>query len=295
MRYFSLFLCIGLWGLCTAQDLSNLDTAAYYSLIGTGHDATGHYQEMVLQNAPFAGMNGVYSNGIYINDTIPGGCLISTPSISALYDSVFAVRVEFRIAAFVSAHAVIVCGNGYRYLGLMYDNNGSVYTLFNNSWPLLPGVQLEVGRWYTLTIIHSMAAETSEYWLDDQLIDTRNGPLMRSDTDDQAGNTNFANGLVFLGHMRNLTIYSDRGIVSEVLKPHRVTPLQVYPNPAGSVLYLGDDLRSGDWSIYDTSGRLLTSGKLAGENDINISTLVSGEYLLQVRQGNTVSSAVVVK
>ena len=91
MRFLTLLICLSLSTGCLAQDLSGLDTAAFYSLIGTAHDATGHYPDMELQNAPFAGINGVFSNGIYINDTLPGGCLISTPAISALYDSVFAV------------------------------------------------------------------------------------------------------------------------------------------------------------------------------------------------------------
>lgn len=57
--------------------------------------------------------------------------------------------------------------------------------------------------------------------------------------------------------------------------------LTVYPNPANDLLYLTVDPNQPlDYTIYDSIGNMITKGT---ENPINISTLISGCYVLDIR------------
>ncbi len=58
--------------------------------------------------------------------------------------------------------------------------------------------------------------------------------------------------------------------------------VNIYPNPATSVLYITTDNSEFDMSIFDVSGRIVMQKELSGSNNtINIKTLNSGMYYIQ--------------
>lgn len=55
----------------------------------------------------------------------------------------------------------------------------------------------------------------------------------------------------------------------------------IYPNPATDFIYIKNIKGLSSYKIFDTSGRIALQGLLNGEN-INVSSLVKGNYILQV-------------
>jgi len=63
--------------------------------------------------------------------------------------------------------------------------------------------------------------------------------------------------------------------------------IQVYPNPASTFLNLNNSSESGSYKITDMPGRTLLSGALPnGLNEIDISSLASGNYIISAYRGN---------
>ena len=62
------------------------------------------------------------------------------------------------------------------------------------------------------------------------------------------------------------------------------TDIQLYPNPAGDVLHITGLRSPMTYTLYEMTGRRVLTGALpSGENEINISTLARGIYLLLVQ------------
>ena len=178
---------------------------------------------------------------------------------------------------------MIVCGNSYRYLGLLHDNSGGVYVLFNNDWPWLQGIELEATQWYTLTILHDQSTEISEYWLDDQLIATRTGPLDRSDTDDRVTNTSFGSGLTFAGHLRNLRILSARSVVSKSRDILQKGIPRLSQNPVFDEVRIIDVPENSTWTLHDYSGQVVKTGRFQDDTRIDLSGVKAGMYIVVVQ------------
>jgi hypothetical protein len=68
----------------------------------------------------------------------------------------------------------------------------------------------------------------------------------------------------------------------------------VYPNPATQLLYIKSD-HPGVYSLYDLTGRELSSGSYAGTTSISLSDLPAGIYFLRLQQKEEVMVVKVVK
>lgn len=66
--------------------------------------------------------------------------------------------------------------------------------------------------------------------------------------------------------------------------------LKIFPNPTSSILAIETELTNAQYQVFDIYGRLVSTGKI-DNNQINVSTLVSGIYLLQVDSGEKLYSA----
>ena len=85
MKTFKTLFLILSWSFLTifsayCQDLSQFVPIAHYTLINTSADSLGNYDTIQLKNAPYQGLDGVYSNGKYPG-TDTSGSTIRTPNI----------------------------------------------------------------------------------------------------------------------------------------------------------------------------------------------------------------------
>lgn len=282
-----------------AQDLSGLSQVAHYTLIDTPDDALNMQDPMELINAPFAGADGVYSNGNYIGGE-PDSCYVATPPLDALYDTSFAVQLEFKLEVLdQKLRAVIICGSSWRYLGLMIRPDSLFALVVNDSRYAVNDLIPRENEWYTLVIVHHQADSLSEFYLDGNLIGSFSQPLVRSGTDKRISNTHGGNGVTFKGYWRNLKVYGAE-VVSAL--PHSQLSNQemhVYPNPVSSSFRLeSPDVSAIEWTIYDLEGQpLLTGPVTANHQDIDVSAISAGYYVLYLfdKNGNPIGRKRMIK
>jgi hypothetical protein len=269
--------------ICFTQDLSNLIPTAHYTLINTAEDALGLQQPVELTNTPYFDNEGVYSNGLYIGD-YPNGSLLLTPFMGALYDSVFALQVEFRLTGLDDTiRPVFTCGTSYRYLGFLVWPDSTFFILYNNNNFLqVPGLRAEEDVWYEVTLIHHSPSSLTEWYLDGAKVYEINVPLDRNMTDGEVSNTNFAMGRTFKGYLRNLRFYGSEEITAIHGITATVKGLRMYPNPTTGNLYV--DCTDGQityWRISDAKGTIVKAGNVTlGTNELSTHDLIRGLFIV---------------
>lgn len=264
-----------------AQDLSNLIPKAHYPLVNTAEDALGLQQPIDLINAPFDGDDGIYLNGIYINSGNPQASWAHTPFMEALYDSVFAVQLEFRIEEiYTSVYLpVIVIGDGWRYLGLEVRWDSAFFLIIQNGSIELPQqIIAEVDRWYEVTIIYDHEADEAQFFLDGVLIEVVSIAIERSEFDGNISNTNFGTGRAFKGNWKNLRIFGSDPISSTDDNPD--FDLNLAPNPVHDILHINyTGLENFHWKVCDLYGQVVKDGsKLTNDLEIDFSSGLPGMY-----------------
>lgn len=286
MKLFSNFLftlVLGISSSLTAQDLSSFDTIVHYSLINTAADQLGHVVDIELLNTPFEDTNGVYCNGLYINGFNPDGSLVKTPRISALHDTAFAVSMEFKIDSFPSTIApVFICGNDWRYLGMLVQWDGLMMYNFNGTTYMIAGADVSIGDWHIATCVYNSLDSMAQFWLDEQLIATHSGALEREEYDDYISNTHFGNGFTFLGNLRNLRIFSSEDFVLNAESTISKIPARIFPNPVQNDLNI-IDAEYTSWHIYTISGTEVAQGKYSPDQSISVDALSIGTYVIVLR------------
>jgi hypothetical protein len=264
-----------------AQFLSYFDTIASYPLINNAADITGMQPDAELINVPYADTNGVYCNGIYVNSGDPNGSVVSTAHLDALYGPAFAVSVQFRFDSLAANTVpVIICGDSWRYFGLLIRYDGVVLYNFNNIWHEASGTYIADDTWHTFTGIYTALDSTAQYWLDGQLLATKTGTLIRSNQDGRVSNTDYGAGWTFQGYLRNLTIMASDDMLSGSSSPTSVHGIHSYPNPVSETLFvtLPADL---SWTIHSIDGKLQSHGQLTEDQAIDVTALNSGFYILE--------------
>jgi hypothetical protein len=268
------------------QNLSHLIPAAHYTLINTTGDALGLQDTIQLVNSPFMGDQGVYCNGNYLNHG-PDSSLVMTPFIAALFDSVFALRLEFKIADLLEFwRPVFVCGNSYRYLGLTIGPDSTFYSLLNNNFSfLIEDIRVMPDHWYEVTMIHHTPDSLTEFYIDGVKVHELHVPIVRNMQDGEISNTNFASGKTFKGFLRNLRIYGSEGTSAVDNYGSTIPELKVYPNPSNSILQFEySDNKPTEWCIMNANGIELQSGRVQeGLNKVNMTNQVPGIYSILIR------------
>ncbi|MBI5916543.1 MAG: hypothetical protein HY842_14290 [Bacteroidetes bacterium] len=253
-----------------AQNLTSFEPAAHFPLKNSAADLLGMNPEMLLINAPFAGNDGVYSNGNYIGTTADS-CLVRTPHLAALYDSSFAVQLEFKLDSLDGKNRpVVVCGDGWRYLGfeLRYDNKWLL--LFNNATYAVPNLSAEAGKWYALTFIYSNADSTAHFYLDGTKIGERSGALERPADDGNLSNTNYGSGLTFKGHWRELKVFKSGQPFTAVSWAAFAARVKVFPNPTSWGVCIQVETHHANTGlnvrVYSADGLLVLHRAMDGRN-----------------------------
>lgn len=271
----SLILSVG------AQDLSYLYPVAHYTLINTPDDALGLQAPVTLLNAPYSGNNGVYSNGIYPGGD-PDGCIIQTPLFTTLYDSIFAIRLEFNIPVLDGdTRAILVCGGSYRYLGFMVRYDSIFQILYNNAYYVdITSVFPDENVWHELTIIHHAQTSYTEFYLDGLWIAELNEPFIRPENDGNIFNIHPGTGDTFLGYWRNLKVFGSEFISGEESQPKREVQWNIFPNPANNILFTPlSAFEFSAWTVVNILGIPVLKGTKP-DHEIVISSLDPGIYFL---------------
>lgn len=287
--FFSGFILLNL--SLQAQDLGNLIPKAHYTLINTAEDALGIQQPIELVNAPFDGNDGIYLNGIYIASGNPDAGWAHTPFVEALYDSVFAVQLQFRIEEIVPSVylPVVVIGDGWRYLGLEVRWDSAFLLLLNNGIVELSElIKAEENRWYEATIIYDQEADQVQFYLDGLLIESINAAIDRPESDGNVSNTNGATGRAFKGNWRNLKIFGSDPISKIDEDFYLSSHLLLSPNPVSDKLrmnYTGTNKYK--WSIHDFRGIPVKEGlELSSTHEVDFRSVPAGIYIFNVMDEN---------
>ncbi len=290
MKAIHLYLSI-LITLCvltvSAQNLESLDTIVHYTLINTAADQRGNYEDIELINTPYENEDGVYCNGLYINGFNPDGSLVRTPPIDELYDSTFAVQAEFRIDSLPSGVSpIFICGDSYRYLGMIIRWDGTIMYSINDTWYQIPSALVTTSEWHTATAVYQTADTTATFWLDGQLIATVSEALNRSDNDKQVSNTDYGMGATLEGNLRNIIVFSSDDILSNTETPVAQSTGYIFPNPTADVIH-AQDIHFTSWTICDMAGKQIAHGNSGNGQPINVSTLPEGAYTLFLENKST--------
>lgn len=210
-----------------AQSVSGMVEVAHYSLIGSASDIVGENGDLDLQNTRYASDSGLWTNGIYIHDTIPGGSLMRTPIINNLNTDTLALSAEIYVPAFDDRlHPILVAGEGWRYLGCGYSRDGGLHLIVNGISYSTEGTILTAGEWHTILVTYYAADSAITFYLDGTKIQEVNTTLFAPADDWSISNTHFGWGATFLGYMRNMRIWGPPGPASSVEELHN-TPFHL--------------------------------------------------------------------
>lgn len=177
---------------------------AHYPLESDGKDITGKQDDMTLENAPFTD-GGVYCNGVYTGSGGANPCKISTPNLNGFDFNSFSISMEFKTDQ-LKRMPVFVGGRSYRWLGFELQEDGTISLLYNNSNRQACTLNYELNTWHSALITYD--GVEAKLYLDNQLGCTVSFTLEQND-DRDVGVTNYSNGNVFQGTVRNLRIYNE--------------------------------------------------------------------------------------
>ena len=280
----SFIICFS--GSLFCQDLDGLSPFAHYPLNQTPDDALGLQNPMVLINTVYDDDDGIYFNGKHpVVDQ--GGSWARTTYMSALYDSKFAVQVEFKMEDIDGqVRCILVCGLSTfsQYLGLFVLESGDFTILLSDGVFIdIPDVNPQENVWYKLTMVYDTVSNNAKFYLGNNLIESANHNLVRGQGDAFVNNYYPSGGYPLKGNWRNLRIYGEEEISALEDELARASALQVFPNPASeSIMIEAKDPRGEKWNIYDVTGRPVRSGDFQSMNPIDIHLLVQGKYILQL-------------
>ena len=187
---------------------------ANYPLLSDGIDITGTNDPMTLINAPFQN-GGVYCNGIYDGDNPLTGCKVMTPqSLIGFTPNSFEISINFMLTStsnqFSNPTPIFIGGDSYRWVGFCqyYEGGSHKFSLLtNNSEYTNTQTILSINQWNNARITYN--GTTVQAFLNNQLIYTKNVVLVMGG-DYNIGATNYSNGTVFKGYLKDLKVYSQK-------------------------------------------------------------------------------------
>lgn len=185
---------------------------ADYPLISDGVDLRGLNGSMTLNNTPFQN-GGIYCNGKYDHSPDPDYCIAKSPPINSFKFESFSISMDFLVTE-TRTQPVWIIGTSCRWLGYYLEEDGTVALLYNNWDFLLTKTNYSLNEWHKARI--SFDGTTAKIFLDGNLA----GALKFGDgyvplnydvcgtSDNEIGVTNYSNGQVLKGYVRNLEVYS---------------------------------------------------------------------------------------
>jgi|JRYL01.1.fsa_nt_gb hypothetical protein len=195
-------------GLAAAPAAAQLQVLAHYPLLADVLDATAQNGPITLGGTtpPAQPSNGVCVNGIYLFNA--GGQDVRTPAMPTLDTTDFQVEVEFQITALPNGNApVLMGGNGWRWIGIYVQANGTIGLKYNNSNFTWSSTAVQPGPWYTGTI--KFEAGVVQLYLNGGLIHQATLGVLNDGNNKNFTTNDFSNGRSHYGCIRNLVIAND--------------------------------------------------------------------------------------
>ena len=185
---------------------------ADYSLLSDGKDRKGLNGAMTLTNAPFQN-GGVYCNGIYDYSSGPNPCTALSPAIKWFNFKSFSIGADFLVSE-KKTQPVWIIGTGCRWLGFYLNADGTIALLYNNINFLATQKTYSLNEWHNAQITYD--GTTVKMFLDSVsaasiMVGDGNVKLDYATcgtSDTQIGVSNYSDGSVLNGYIKNLKVYS---------------------------------------------------------------------------------------
>lgn len=181
---------------------------ANYDLTSSSVDFTGNNYNMILYNAPF-GNGGVYCSGKYIGSGALNPCIVETPEIRNFNFNSFTISADFMVSSYKN-QPVFVGGTGCRWLGYYLQPDGKLSLLYNNQFFMSTGVDYSLNEWHNAKIAY--ADSVAYLYYDNELVNSQKIKLNYSEciaNDTRITVTNYSNGDVLEGYIKNIKIYNN--------------------------------------------------------------------------------------
>ncbi len=255
---------------------------ADFPLSSNGVDITGNNDAMTLTNTPFQ-KGGIYCNGVYDLSRLPNSCKALTPSIRNFNFNSFSVSVDFLVEEYMT-QPVLVLGS-CRWLGFYLKADSTVDLYYNNFRHLSSTKKYTKNEWHNAKILYD--GVTAKIFLDDDLACFINTQLDNpcGDYSNEIGPTNYGNGSVLKGYIKNLKVYNcfapelklSANSVNIGAKQGSIATVKITSNTA--------------WSVSSDQSWLTTSSP-SGNNDQILSFTADENTTDEARTANvTVSGA----
>ena len=187
---------------------------AHYPLESDALDLTGLNGPMILINTPFQN-GGIYCNGQYGYTGNLSACHAQTQPIFGLDYKSFSVSMDFYVTE-IRTQPVWVIGSACRWLGFYLLDDGTISLLYNNANHFKTSKSYSLNEWHNSKI--AFDGTVVEIFLDN----VSAGSLKFGDgyvpldyttcgiNDNDIGVTNFSNGDVLKGFVKQLKVYSPK-------------------------------------------------------------------------------------
>ncbi len=287
---------------------------AHYPMDINASDTTWNFDPMTLNNTPFKD-GGVYCNGVYRDGQTSNWCNAETPVLPDSIFKSFTVSVKFKVDSppasdgFLFGRPLIVGGDDYRWIGcnlmpdttvLLFFNNGGL-TLSGELVNLIPSKQhFALNTWQEITISYDSSDSIGKLYLNGTFACSGSLHLIHGAAHDRTFSiTNYGNGGVFKGLLKDLEIYSTVLTPTEVRSSHIGVPAafqldQNYPNPFNPSTTINYRLPMNTFvtlKVFDILGRkvetLIDERQTVGTHSVQFSALnlPSGVYFYRLQAG----------
>lgn len=182
---------------------------AHYPLTGNGNEKENRFDPVKMHGIIFK-EDGAFCKGNYRNskEGLKGNyCQLITPQLTRLNLDAFKISVEFKVLEYPKKMMpVIVGGDSYRWIKLYINQFGSV-DLDHHGGYLSTGFKYNLNEWNLAELCFEKKKQVIEMFINGHLAAQVKSQI-KHDNDKNIGITDFSNGELFQGYLRNLKIFN---------------------------------------------------------------------------------------
>lgn len=297
-------VCLALMAQSREELLAKYELWSHYPLINSVKDVKRINGDVELLNIPYAGENGIHSDGV---DSSGARVRIASVSLPQLNLNDFVISVEFKLdtpaANDFSFHRTILnAGQNTRWLYVTYkvDSLNVILGLKNGQNTIILD-KIKAGIWYTLTIFYNRTEPAGGIYINDSLFFRVRFDL--TELTDKVISTNCRCGIPPLqGYWRNLKIYHPKTSTG-IIAPKKISEnWNIYPQPLPAYvhrLYFDRvEFPVYEIKLIDATGKIWYQqrspyGKFL--QHIDLPELSSGIYFIQLYSAQGMSTRQMIK
>lgn len=296
--------CFALVGQSREELLDKYELWSHYPLINSVKDLKRQNEDVELLNIPYAGDNGIYSDGV---DSSGANVRIASVRLPQINLNDFIISVEFKLdkpaANDFSFHRTILnAGQSTRWLYVTYKVDSlNVILGLNNGQSTTILDKIEADTWYILTIFYNRTEPAGGIYINDSLFFRVRFDL--STRNDHVLSTNCRCGIPPLqGYWRNLKIFHPKTSTGTKAWGLNQPTWNIYPQPLAAHMnkLFFDQL---DFPIYgiklmDITGRTWYQQNYAYAKivkEIDLPELAQGIYIIQLNTAQGMTTRMILK